>query len=470
MKHKNFQKIVHLSVVMMLFILISLIIYQADLSSNKHMVSKGKDGSDETFGIKAPKTSDYLSFSSLVIDDSGGPGNGTWASINSTYDWCNGKGTIAEPYIIENITINAGGTGSGITINNSQSVFFIIRNCTVYNTGSGASNAGITLDHTNNGIITLNNIHDNTRGIYLDSYCEDNIISNNTLDDNYYGIELYSNDINNSICNNTILGSNEGIGIHYQSRDNYIYNNVINETTGSNGIYLDNVNDNEVVENKIYNYDYGIRPSYSERIIISGNQMIKCGVFLFSNYLSDLNSQIIHTNNTVNGKPVYYYVDKNNLDAMNFSNAGQIILVNCQDSIVNNLNLSDTSTGLGLYSCDNITVSNCSMSYNTYGTYLGISSANITIFNNTLINSYYGLYLLSSNEHNIIENNTISYNNRGISLNFYCNYNNITNNTLRFNAFGISLTGHSNNNTIIENFISNSTSRGIHVANSNNNS
>ena len=60
------------------------------------------------------KSSGFWVLTPILID-----GDSQWATVNSTYDWCNGSGTWNEPYIIENVTIDGQSSGSCIEIKNS---------------------------------------------------------------------------------------------------------------------------------------------------------------------------------------------------------------------------------------------------------------------------------------------------------------------------------------------------------------
>ncbi len=77
--------------------------------------------------------------------------NSGWSNAK-TAGICTGSGTYSDPYVIKDLVINAGGSGSGILIENSD-VYFKIENCTVYNSGGspGSSNAGIRLNNVENG-------------------------------------------------------------------------------------------------------------------------------------------------------------------------------------------------------------------------------------------------------------------------------------------------------------------------------
>ena len=79
--------------------------------------------------------------------------NNNWSQTAQTYPWCSGSGTLIDPYIIENVIINARNSGSCILIENSVSDYFIIRNCTLLNSSQGSTDkeAGIKLVNTQKG-------------------------------------------------------------------------------------------------------------------------------------------------------------------------------------------------------------------------------------------------------------------------------------------------------------------------------
>ncbi|KKK84422.1 hypothetical protein LCGC14_2783490, partial [marine sediment metagenome] len=115
--------------------------------------------------LKKPKNSGFWSLNFIHVD-----GNiiGNW-SATAALDWCSGNGTWGNPYVIENVTIDAGGIGNGILIENSND-YFIIRNSKVYNSGSGGEDAGIKLQSVSNGTLINNNFsNNNIFGIYLDN-------------------------------------------------------------------------------------------------------------------------------------------------------------------------------------------------------------------------------------------------------------------------------------------------------------
>ena len=80
------------------------------------------------------------------------------------------------------------------------------------------------------------------------------------------------------------------------------------------------------------------------------NNKFNFGVFA-SNITNYINN--IDTSNSVNGKPIYYWVNKSNMAVP--SNAGFVALINCTDAAVVNLNLSGNYEGLLLAYTKNTT-------------------------------------------------------------------------------------------------------------------
>ena len=117
-----------------------------------------------------------------------GAHNWTWAKAQP---WCTGNGTESEPYIIENIIINGVGSNQCIGIYESNE-YFIIRNCTFYNSrGTAATDSGIKLLEVTNGKIINSYCLNNTIGIYLFESSYNTIAENSLYNNSYYGIRLY---------------------------------------------------------------------------------------------------------------------------------------------------------------------------------------------------------------------------------------------------------------------------------------
>jgi parallel beta-helix repeat protein len=113
----------------------------------------------------------------------------------------------------------------------------------------------------------------------------------------------------------------------------------------------------------------------------------------------------IDESNTVNGKPVYYW--KGVEGGRVLDGAGQVILVDCNDVVVENQNLSDATTGVEVAFSSKITIRNNDCSENIYGIYLD-NSNNGAISNNDCSFCPVGIYLIYSDNNSISENNCSS--------------------------------------------------------------
>jgi len=372
---------------------------------------------------------------------------------------CTGNGTYTEPYVIEDLVIDGGGSGSCILIKNSD-VYFKIENCSVYNSG-GYPNAGIRLSNVSNSQLVNNTCSSNYRGIRIES-CNNNSISGNLANDNnWYGIDLYYSD------DNTVLGNaanDNGDGIYlWNSKGNLISANVVNNNF--DGIYLSSSDYNNISGNTVNYNDEGIIFHSSNNNTISGNIMNKCGLCIVQPSLEALLSNEVDSTNLVNGKPLYYYTNKVNLGVTDFFNAGQVILVKCNDSLISNSNVSYGSTGISLYYCNNNTISG-NTAHNSSQTGISLSSSNDNTISGNTVNYNDEAIILSSSNDNTISGNTVNYNDEGIILSS-SNYNNILGNTAHNNSKGISLTD-SNSNDISGNTAHNN-SKGISLTDSNRN-
>lgn len=230
------------------------------------------------------KTSQFynLTGSPIIIN-----GNGGWYTVNLTVEWCTGSGTFNDPYIIQNVLIDGQNSGNCIEIKNSD-VYFIIKNCSVYNSGNGSSSAGIFLDNVKNGNL-VDSIHsyDNDYGIHL-IYCYNITIEGNVIENNHnFGIILgVSND--NLISNNILYNNGyEGIFLGISNHSRIIGNTVTNN--GNFGIYIGSSSKNNTIsENTVRNNNGGgITASTSNNSTIRRNNVIhnKIGIEVWqSNY------------------------------------------------------------------------------------------------------------------------------------------------------------------------------------------
>ena len=132
-------------------------------------------------------------------------GDGEFATAAATYSWITGLGTEISPYIISNAEFNMGGSGHGLYIKSTtDSLFFIIINCTFKN--SGSTHAGIRLETVKNGTLYNNTIESNAYGVYLKD-ADDCNITDNLFVDNKISIYSEADCSGNLIWNNYFLYS-----------------------------------------------------------------------------------------------------------------------------------------------------------------------------------------------------------------------------------------------------------------------
>ena len=93
--------------------------------------------------------------------------NNNWTDTKNA-GICTGEGTESNPYILQNLIINASGIGNVIHIENTIERF-IIEDCTILNSGGDFHDSGIQLYNVSNGRFINNVISDNTHGMYITS-------------------------------------------------------------------------------------------------------------------------------------------------------------------------------------------------------------------------------------------------------------------------------------------------------------
>jgi len=133
------------------FLMLFLIIFSISTQNNMNNYNETAqvDLKNKTFNLKS--SGFWSNFTFIHIT------NLNWTIANET-DWCSGSGTWGNPYIIENMIINASGSpiGCGIFIENSVDVYFTIRNVTIFETANG-----IKLENANKGVLIDNRLFDN---------------------------------------------------------------------------------------------------------------------------------------------------------------------------------------------------------------------------------------------------------------------------------------------------------------------
>ena len=309
---------------------------------------------------------------------------------------------------------------------NANDIYLSFTNETIIS-GNKASKSinGLVLISSKNNTIKNNALSYNGAGLFLNYYSNNNIMENNSIIENQYGIYLYDS-IYNVIGNNKFLANKySGVYIYYGSYSSIFDNEFVNNTYSS------------IV----------LMDSYNETL--RGNTMVGNGILVTGDKEAFVSQEII--NNTVNGKPVYYYKNGNMENTTVPEDAGEVILGNVSWLRIENLNISHSTVGMEIGYSYHIIVKNNNIAYNSIVGILVLNSNNTLIMDNNVSHSINGIVLLLSNNNNIVEND-IEHNKNGTYLTAsdynVLDRNKITNNTL----YGVYMEG-SSKNTIMRNLI-----------------
>ncbi|MBE3121327.1 MAG: right-handed parallel beta-helix repeat-containing protein [Thermoplasmata archaeon] len=354
--------------------------------------------------------------------------------------------------------INGGDDHTTVTINNDSCSFesFIVRNgpagflqkaihilsdyntiknCTIYNTGSG---------------------------VYLSSSCGNFIYDNEIKDGGARAIGLYSS-CNNSIFNNNLHDhDNHEILFSDNSTNNRFYHNYVHRCTHNPAIEIEQSPFNIIEENNISGNYEGLVIKSSKNTSVLRNLFTGDGV-LVSGTLEELCSNIF-IDNLVDGKPLRYYLNQNGITVP--ADTGQVILINCSYFSIKNFNFIGAEHGIVLFSSSYNSITDNTISAGPAA--IQLSQSHDNFISGNMINGGRGGIILSSSNRNIISNNTVQNQSKqpGICLSS-SNNNKIIDNVVINSRIGISIES-SNYNEIIRNNVTGSTWWGVRLDGSNN--
>jgi len=311
----------------------------------------------------------------------------------------------------DTIFVKAGIYYEHVVINKSVSLIGENRETTIIDGGGPAYYPIIRYPITvkaNNVVIegfTIRNSEMDRDGIYV-FLVNHTIIRNNKITANSWAGIFIQNSFNNTISGNDIINNGEGIVVVISSNTTISGNNITANKYA--GIDLQDSSNNTLRNNYMSGNGYNF--------YVWGEEL--------SHFIHD-----VDPSNTVGGKPIYYWVNQQNL--MVPTNAGQVLLVNSINITVRNLDLKNNGQGILLaYTQDSL------------------------ITGNNLTNNVYGIWLYYSSQ-NTISTNIIANNEVGISFEGYSSYNNISGNNIANNYDGIDLISSSNNMIYHNNFVNN---------------
>lgn len=421
------------------------------------------------------KSGDTWILSPFIIDDNGS-GDYTWDEA-VLQPWCSGTGSKGNPYIIENVTVDSVGLINCIEIRNSNS-YFILRFCDII----AINYAAIKLENVSNGILTENDCSFSSQKIWLVNSFNNTIFKNTFNGTSYYydecyGIRLERSSYNSIIENDLFYGGHHpGIflnessdntikanHIHYFAQDaiflidshnNSLKENYIELFAWGSGFYLENSDNNTILDNSaLVRGDAGLELINCKYNNISGNYL-GSGIRIRGNLL-EASSQYIDNSNYGGSKLIYYFVNTTGLNSANLPDLGQLILVNCQNSNISDLNIGNyVVEPISLLFCNNITISNVTV-LNNNGDGIVLYFSNNSLIKDCILtdSDHYGILLEYSQNVKILSTNISYCGSYGIRLLNGCDNNTISGNYIFENYLGIELNGIINDgkNNIIEN-------------------
>jgi parallel beta-helix repeat protein len=256
-------------------------------------------------------------------------------------------------------SITGNGTDYGVLITGKENV--TIKNCKISNFSTG-----IYLYNSTNIHLIKNDVFYNTNGISLSSSMQSELENNKVTHNKYSGIFLYFSS-QNKLKNNFVADNNSGIYLQY-SEENLLRGNRMENNEYNFGIYV-----------WLGIYDFQI--------------------------LGEIND--IDDSNTVDGKPIYYWVDRHDLTTP--TNGGSVILVNCSNITVKGLEIKNNFHGILLINTSSSTITENNLENNFNALVLSFDSNNNQIIANKINKNFFGLEIHKSSD-NLVRKNKITNN------------------------------------------------------------
>jgi len=283
---------------------------------------------------------------------------------------------------------------------------------------------GVLLKESRNIALLSNEITNNIYGVDAAAVDQSQFVGN-TIHNNGLGMMLkvgnFNNITQNKFENNTSLNVPSDIpsmhgGVHYRLRESF--------GGDSGGLSLFGVTSSTIIGNTIANNDEGIDLVYCSGNTLRNNTMtaniLNFGVHAYSPQSSYFANDI-DTSNTVNGKPIVWWIDQH--DKQVPLDAGYVAIINSTNISIKNLNMSQNRQGILIVSSNNTVTSGNKISGVAYGIAIYQSYKQIpgpiytpnnnAVFNNTVTDSGTGVLLRSGWNHTV-SFNTLSNNLAGI--------------------------------------------------------
>jgi parallel beta-helix repeat protein len=332
------------------------------------------------------------------------------------------QSAINAAYDGDTVNVSSGIYYENVVVNKSLSLIGQERGSTIIDGNSIGNVVNITACNVNVSCFTIRNSGktwtDVGTGIYVSGAIACCNVSGNIITSNGYGIRI------DSPPNNTIDGNS--------ITDNWY------------GITLSGSSNNSIVRNNVTNDFYGIALGMSSSMNMLRNNQMACyseNFECFNNWGLSSYANDIDPSNTVDGKPIYYWINKSNETVP--VDAGYVALINCTHIAVHDLSLSRNGQGVLLAYTEDSTITKNNMTSN----FLGIDadcSSNNTLSENVVDANIDGIVLTYSSNNTIVRNSLNSNSQTGIWI-FDSSGNHIYHNSFLNNNAGTTYSYNSTN-------------------------
>ena len=372
------------------------------------------------------ETSTNVTVSSSNVSSNYWQGIYLGSSTNVTIAGSNVSSSIAYGIWLESST-NVTIAGNNVSDNPEgiiTSWFGSSTNVTVAGNNVSDNDFGIWFQVSTNVTVTANDVSNNLWGIRLDQSANVTVASNNISSKNWngmYGIWIESS-TNATIASNNVSSSWYGICLEFSRNATVAGNNLFSNDRA--GLFLGFSTNVTVAGNNVSDNYYGIIIDASTNVVLGNNTLVSDGVVIGGSSLPHFNSHDITTDNTINGKPLYFYKDCRDL-YIDGIQVGQLLVVNCTGVRVANLHIADADRALQVSFANHVAIiSNIVSSNNSEDIYFedinpeGILlefSTDVTVAGNNISNNRDGISVRASTNVTVTAND-VSNNLWGIRL------------------------------------------------------
>ncbi len=274
--------------------------------------------------------------------------------------------------------------------------------------------------------------------------------SSTIIDGNGKDKVVYVTADNVEVRNFTIRNGTFGLWLH-NSQNSKIINNTLQK--GAYGIRVYNSRNSKITGNNVQGYTF-----FGVEIKSSGNSTLRDNIIADNKYNFGVNGDSlldflnnIDTSNTVNGNPIYYLNNQQNIriDSFTFRDIGYLGIINSSNVQVENLNVQDNIEGILFAFTTNSTISNVRAESNWNGIYVAHSTDILASGNIANSNFDYGIKFFNSSRSIAGDNNVDRNGWAGIGL-FRSPNSTVEGNEASFNTYDLHIV-YTNNSVIARN-------------------